>query len=390
MDWEASYRNAKERLLADASVSAANRKLFVRFFELEEYKLKRRNGLSKLDRGCYRTLLAYVTRFRTANRWFDNKPWMKLSKTDIQRVYDGLEEGQIRTLRGEPVRDKLSYYNKVFRGQPFELARRADLAREVLAFSSATQSQEVRFVTEETFRQLAEATISPEHRLLLWLCFDIGENATSVLALRKQDCVRQVNAETGDVEYRINLRKETLKRTRRPRSELTNYRETVGYLDLILNGKRADESLFAFGAAQAAKVLRRAVGITGARCLPAGQPVTLKDLRSSMACDLLSKGWTTDEVNARLGHKPSSRELDKYVNFLALRGERPKRKFQESQITALIEKLEAVQSREKLHVQRQERLQADVDRLQKQLEWHNRALYDEVKRQLALHFKETA
>ena len=57
-----------------------------------------------------------------------------------------------------------------------------------------------------------------------------------------------------------------------------------------------------------AKVLERGGHITRATCIPGGQKVTLKDLRSSMACDLLSKGWTTDEANYRLGHKPSSRE----------------------------------------------------------------------------------
>lgn len=48
----------------------------------------------------------------------------------------------------------------------------------------------------------------------------------------------------------------------------------------------------------AKKIIECAVRITGARCLPGGQKVTLKDLRSSMACDLLRKGRTTDEVNS--------------------------------------------------------------------------------------------
>lgn len=175
-------------------------------------------------------------------------------------------------------------------------------------------------------------------------------------------------------------RRETLKRSRRVHSELTNYADTVAALDFILADLKEDDPLFTFGHRQAAKMLSRAVSLTNARCLPAGQPVTLKDLRSSMACDLLSKGWTTDEVNARLGHKPSSRELDKYVNFLAINRDRPKRKFQETQITALIEKLDALQHREKLHIQRQERLQAEVDELKAQQVESNRQVFLEVRR----------
>ena len=45
-----------------------------------------------------------------------------------------------------------------------------------------------------------------------------------------------------------------------------------------------------------------------------------------MACHLLRNHWTTDEVNARLGHKPSSKEIDKYCNFLAIGRHEPKKK----------------------------------------------------------------
>jgi hypothetical protein len=67
-----------------------------------------------------------------------------------------------------------------------------------------------------------------------------------------------------------------------------------------------------------------------------------------MACDLLSKGWSTDEVNQRLGHKPSSREIDKYVNWLALDRRKPKRKLHQNQVATLTAELDARKSREKL------------------------------------------
>ena len=37
-----------------------------------------------------------------------------------------------------------------------------------------------------------------------------------------------------------------------------------------------------------------------------------------MACNLLEKVWTTDEIKSRMGHKPSSTVLDVYVNYKAL------------------------------------------------------------------------
>ncbi len=64
MSLKPRYEAAKQRLLDDEDICRANRKLFARFFEYEEYKLKRKNDITQLDDNCYKTLLAYVTRLR--------------------------------------------------------------------------------------------------------------------------------------------------------------------------------------------------------------------------------------------------------------------------------------------------------------------------------------
>lgn len=363
MDLGPQYERAKAALLNDPGICSANRILFAQFFEYQEHKLKRRNGLARLDDHCFHTLLAYVTRLRTVNRWFNNKPWKQLTRRDVKTVYDDLEEDRILTLRGHPIRDRRTYYTKILRGKPFELAGKGKLVREVMEFYHPGPKEDVRFISEATFRELIEATIQPVHRLFLWMCFDIGENATSILKLRSSDCARRISEDTNEPEYLVHLRLETLKRRRRTRRELTNYPETVKLLDEILGQRKAEALIFDFEVRQAAKVLQRAARVTGARCIPGGQVVTLKDLRSSMACDLLSKGWTTDEVNARLGHTPSSRELDRYINFLAIDRRRPKQKVQEFQVKRLLEEVEQFRQRERLHTQRQERLTGDHDAL---------------------------
>lgn len=379
MPLKGSYERAKEALLKNPTICARNRDLFSQFFKFQEYKLKRRNGLAILDDPCYRTLLAYISRLKSVNHWFENKPWKSLTKADIRRVYDDLEEGRIRTRTGTPVQDKASFYNKILRGKPFEMAGKAEIVREVLVYGTKANVRDVRFIIDDEFRGLVEVILQPDQRLLAWLCFDIGEGVSAILALRKRDCTRQVNPETKEVEYRINLRRETLKRSRRARSELTHYSETVALLDLVLKQKSDDEPLFKFGHRQASKMFQRAVTITEAGCRPAGQPVTLKDLRSSMACDLLRKGWTTDEVNARLGHKPSSRELDKYVNFLAIEGNRPKKKLHENQIATLLAQIDEFRQRERLLAQRQEGLQREVDELRQDALETKHRLHADVK-----------
>jgi hypothetical protein len=105
--------------------------------------------------------------------------------------------------------------------------------------------------------------------------------------------------------------------------------------------------LFKFGLSAASDFLKRAVKKAGVKCME-GQEITFKDLRSSMACHLLKEGWSTDEVNARLGHKPSSRMIDKYVNYLALDKRKPQKKVYDSNIKRLEADLEKQKESNKL------------------------------------------
>ena len=208
--------------------------------------------------------------------------------------------------------------------------------------------------------------------------YDVGETASSLLRLRKRDLVRYISDVTKEPEYEVSLRREILKRSRTPRTEPSNYKETVELLDQLLEQLAGGDFLFPFGHRMAAKILERAVRITKATCLPNGETPTLKDLRSSMACDLLGKGWTTDEVNQRLGHKPSSREIDKYVSWLALDRRRPKQRYRQHQVGELQRQVDELKNRENLLQHRHRSLQEQFDKLRRTIERNNRLLYDQV------------
>lgn len=359
------YFKTKKELLEDKEICTQNRTLFKEFFEFQEYKLKRKNGLSSLDEGTYKTLYTYAQRLRNVNNWFKNKPFKDLTKADIKRVYDALEDGRIKNKIGKPFKDKESYYNKIFKSKVFKMAgHKDDIARDVIEFSTKKE-EEVRYVDEEAVRKLVDNTTKSLHKLLIWLAFDVGENITSLLQLKKSDFYPQKNKYNKEPEYRVNLRRETLKRSRRTRSEITNYNETVKLLDEHLKPLKDDELLFPFDYRNAKKILDRLVTRTKIKTHPAGLKPTWKDLRSGMACDLLKKSWTTDEVNARLGHKPSSTEIDKYVNFLAIDRESPKRKVQQYEIEKLSFELEEMKRNEKLNARRREQ---EAEELKKELE----------------------
>ncbi|MBI2138288.1 site-specific integrase [Candidatus Woesearchaeota archaeon] len=187
---------------------------------------------------------------------------------------------------------------------------KAHLAREVMEFYSPQGDNEVRFIKEEDVRKISERISNLYHKALLWLAFDIGENIQSLLQLKKSNFIRQLNETTKEPEYRVVLEEVILKRTRTPRTEITLYPETCRFIDEVLAIVKDENSrVFYFTYTSARKFLLRASA--GVRCIPKGQRITWKDLRSSMASHLLSKGWSTDEVNSRLGHKPSSTEIDK-------------------------------------------------------------------------------
>ena len=360
------YLDRKARLLSDESICEANRNLFRRFFDYEEHKLKRSNGISQLDAGCIRTLDTYIYRFQNVNRWFENKPFTDLTEDDIRRVYDGLEDGKLLSARGVPFANRHDYYRKVFKSKLFRLAGKDSLARAVIEFSVNPRAP-VRFVRAEALQRVYRHVYQLHHQVLFWLAWDIGENINSLLQLRKDDFTRQQNPDTREPEYRIHLRAEILKRSRTPRSEITIHRETVELLDRYLPTLSQESRLFGISYHMAVKFLTRAATAADVRCEPNGERLTWKDLRSSMACHLLSIGWTREQINARLGHTPSSAEIDKYISFLAIDRHVPKKKVHEFEMSRLANSLADSQTRERAHVMHVAELRSKVEEMEGQL-----------------------
>ncbi|OHB49714.1 MAG: hypothetical protein A2Y10_06030 [Planctomycetes bacterium GWF2_41_51] len=364
MEFKEQYEKAKKHLLADELICKANRDLLKEFFVFEEWKLKRQNGLATLDNSCYKTLSGYVYKLKKVNDWFKNKPWKDLTKEDIQKVYDDLEDGIIKNQRGQKYGDTAGYYSKIFRGKPFKLAGKSEIAENVLEYHTSMSNKEVRFVTEEEFRKLVSVVSNPAHLALLWLQWDIGENINTLLALTKNNIIKQKNPHTNENEYIVNLPKAKIKRSRITRSEPTLYPETVRYLDMVLNGLKDNDKIFTFEHRQALKVIQNACRKSGAKCMPIGDAIRWKDLRSGMACHLLKSGWTRDEVNARLGHTPSSKSLNAYINYLAIDRHAPKKRLLTSNLQEVQNELEEARRREKLQAERIERQQEELRALQ--------------------------
>ncbi len=362
MSFKERYLRNKQLLLDDPNFNINNKKVVDDFLKFEEYKLKRKEGLTEVDERSYKTLSHYITRIKNLTQWLNNKTWADLSEEDIKKLIDDLEDGVIKSRNGKRHEDRSLYY-QMFCGKFFGLIKKNQIARQIIedfSIKGRDFNKQVRFIEEEQFRKIVNCTVTPEQKCLLWLCFDISENLGTMLLLDAKDFVRQIDPNTGEPEYLVILSKDKLKRSRTPRSELTNYKETVEYLDIVLanlkptykevsnkylRGRKLseyypEERLFKFGMKAADKFLRRAVELSGVRCMPGGERVTFKDLRSSCACNLLKKGWSIDEINSRLGHSVASRVITRYVTYLSLDRRKPKAKVYQSNLRRLEGELE--------------------------------------------------
>jgi hypothetical protein len=117
---------------------------------------------------------------------------------------------------------------------------------------------------------------------------------------------------------------------------------------ISLQGKKPEENLFDYDKPALEKVWKRAIEKTKVVCQPDGQNPTIKDIRSGMACHLLEKGWTTDEIKSRLGHKPSSNVIDKYVNYKAKGKQKTRQKLRTYEVESLKKDIEDMKAQQKL------------------------------------------
>lgn len=367
MTFKKTYMKGRAKLLADTSIVEYNRNLFARFFDWEEEKLKRTNGLPALDESSYNTLYCYIGKFRNVNMWFKNRPWNVLTEEDIRQVYNDLEDGVIRTKRGTRFEDRRSYYNKIFKGKPFKLAGIHEKAENALEFFTSRDKKPVRFISETSFKKMIQFILKPQHYVLFWLAWDIGENISSLLELKVSDLRRQINRNTKQAEYLVHLPKDILKRSRQTRSEPTIYPETVLHIDALLDYGREveyrdekgkirrktvpytnDDYLFTFKYRQALQIFDSVVKRSGIKCEPKQDKPSWKDLRSGMACHLFDQDWHVEDINLRLGHSPQSKWLDSYINYLAVNRQRAKKIHYNNSLEDLKNELDESKSRERL------------------------------------------
>ena len=366
MNLKPRYENLKTKTLNDKSICKENRDWIKEVLRYQEKKGKRRNGLPVLDNACYKTLLLYIYYLKNTIKWF-NKPVTEITKEDIERVYEGLEEGKISKSNGQIFKDKCSYYSKVFKSIPFEIIGKDKMAKEVIKYSVKNE-QEVRFFENygEVINKIVNTAKLQEHKTLIQVLADFMENVGAILQTEARDYRKHIDKETGEPEYHLVLRKEILKRSRTARTEINIFPKTIEFLDIALEGLKPNDKVFNFGLRQAEKMFDSIVKKTGIKLINAEKP-TLKDIRSSGACFLIDEDWTSDEIRSRLGQKPSSPVLNKYLNYKAIGKRKPIKKIYQSNLKKLQDEIEQLRQAQKLKDKRFDNMKKDFNIIKKVL-----------------------
>lgn len=85
-----------------------------------------------------------------------------------------------------------------------------------------------------------------------------------------------------------------------------------------------------------------------------------------MACNLLKKGWSIDEINSRLGHTVNSHVIRRYLTYLSLDKRKPQAKVHQTNLRKLELDLEKQRELNKLQGLRVETLKKEQDQMKEE------------------------
>lgn len=320
----------------DIKLNLNNRDLVVKWLEYKKAELENSNGYEKNSQVRYcKTLYKEMTTYMSnILYWFNDKDLQDITEKDIKDIYIGIEQGKLKTIKGKSdlsFKTKKDYYGRVFKSGFFKFIGKDEMAKKVIKrkFNEAT---EVRFFDLDTLRVITDNAARNAHRLAFWLLFDTGMEVMALCQLKKSnfEWIQQ------DKYYMLHIPKEISKKSRKRRDIYIHFNETNELLKSYLETLKDTDNLFKFKPPALYHALKSVVDKYQLKTKPENKSITIKDFRSSMSTYFLQlDGWTTDDIKARLGHAPSSTEIDKYVNYLGINQKKQRKQAEQATIKDL-------------------------------------------------------
>lgn len=294
--------------------------LAINYLRKREEYLQNVNGFEEYaQKRYYSTLDKELTYIQNVLMWFNKWNLKNLTKNNIKEVYEKLETGQLKGIRGNTLKEgtKKDYYSKVLKNGFFEFIGKNNLARQVI-LRKFSENADVRFFNYETLKKLAKAMRYKDHELLVWLLFDTGVEINALLELKKNDFSIE-KSEIGENYHILHMRQQISKKGRQTRNIDIWFERTNQLIFEHLETLQPNDNIFNFKWRNAYKFINETSKKLNLKLETPNDYIKPKDFRSSCATFFISEGWTTDEVKARLGHKPSSTVIDRYANYKGLK-----------------------------------------------------------------------
>lgn len=361
------YKQAKLNIAKDKSILKVNRDLILLWLDIKEKELKNRKGREYGDEIRWsKTMNKYCYLLRRVVYWV-KKPLKELTPADIERLYNDLEDGKITTKSGRPYTKygRKDFYNKVFKSDFFKSLGLKEKAQDIIKLESISD-EEVKFFGKEKLDKMITYTHSLKYRFIYFLLFDTGMRIGTVLNLHKNDFEKRYNNETKQDYYMVHIRKEYTK-SKKARSISLWLEETNQLTPMFLDTVKDNDFIFNMGYASVRKHLSNMCKKLNIKTRPDKKPVSIHDFRKSCATYWLSKNVSIDAVRARLGHKPSSNAIDRYVSYLGLNEKQTVQQIQQGTYKEMTEKYK--ETKEQLIVMQEnyKALQEQLNELQERI-----------------------
>lgn len=341
-----------------------NRDLVVKWIEKRKTELENINGYDKeVQPRYYKTLYKELSTYMpNILLWFNDTDFQDITKEDIASVYKGLEEGTLETIKGKKnlsYKTRKDFYGRVFKGGFFNFIGKDNLAKEVIK-RRFTEASEVKFFDLDTLRVIADNAATGSQRLAYWVLFDTGIEVMALCQLKKNNFEWIQDKDEG--YYILHVPKEISKKLRKQRDIYIHFNETNQLLKTQMEPLKDDERLFNFKPPALYHALKLVVDKFNLKTKPESKSITIKDFRSSMATYFLQQNWTSDEVKARLGHSPSSTEIDRYVNYLGINQRKQREKGKEISLKEVNERYQELEEkfRHLLELNRKQELEIEA------------------------------
>ncbi|MCK5612552.1 site-specific integrase [Candidatus Pacearchaeota archaeon] len=313
------YERALERLASDKRLPAKNRELAVDWIKKKKEELEEDLALKEKEQDSHRrckTLIKYCYLLTNVCFWFPDLT--KITKKDLAQFKKDFFNDEIRSIGGKILKCKRDYITKVFRSGFFKnhLQLRS-VVDEVFSGKMKKSKNTVEFIELDDLKKMVEIASYSYQKLILYLLFSTGMRIGTLLNMRKRDFELKYNPKTKVHYYLCHIKAEYTK-SKEPRAIPIIIPECNDSLKKHMEKLKDEDFIVEIGYSAVNNLLEKVTVEAGIVTKPNKQKPHIHILRKSTAIFLLNAGYTTDQVKAWLGHKPSSTAIDVYVNYIGL------------------------------------------------------------------------